>query len=130
MNTVGNRGLGESVWLGWFLASILTKFAPLCSARREEGRAERYRQVRETLTASMTLSYDSTGLSEFTYDPGTSDLTAQFSLWNSNLQGEVPQTETNDAGIGGEQGNDTDSNAEGDATCGPVPGPVHRRPGI
>ncbi len=30
MSTVGNKGKGESVWLGWFLYSILDKFIPIC----------------------------------------------------------------------------------------------------
>src|SRR5207253_8599766 len=30
MNRVGVGGKGESVWLGWFLCTILSGFAPLC----------------------------------------------------------------------------------------------------
>ncbi|TFG82853.1 MAG: glycosyl transferase, partial [Erysipelotrichales bacterium] len=30
MNTVGNQGKGESVWLGWFMSDTLKKFAALC----------------------------------------------------------------------------------------------------
>jgi cellobiose phosphorylase len=30
MNTVGNKGRGESVWLGWFLYTVLKKFIPIC----------------------------------------------------------------------------------------------------
>ena len=33
MNRVGHRGRGESVWLGWFLLTVLQKFAPLCERR-------------------------------------------------------------------------------------------------
>jgi len=42
MNTVGNNGRGESVWLGWFMYSILMKFAPICKDEGEEERANRY----------------------------------------------------------------------------------------
>jgi cellobiose phosphorylase len=42
MNNVGNKGKGESVWLGWFLYTVLMRFIPLCKARKDEERAERY----------------------------------------------------------------------------------------
>ena len=37
MNRVGHEGRGESVWLGWFLVTVLNEFAPLCERR---GRAD------------------------------------------------------------------------------------------
>ncbi len=39
MNRVGEKGEGESVWLGWFLHAALTAFAPLAPARGETERA-------------------------------------------------------------------------------------------
>lgn len=42
MNTVGNKGKGESVWLGWFLYSILNRFALLCDRMQEKDRGKRY----------------------------------------------------------------------------------------
>ncbi len=42
MNTVGNKGKGESVWLGWFLYSTMEKFIPLCIQRNDNERAQRY----------------------------------------------------------------------------------------
>jgi cyclic beta-1,2-glucan synthetase len=39
MNRVGERGLGESVWLGWFLHATLAAFASLAAARGEASRA-------------------------------------------------------------------------------------------
>ncbi|MDQ2087331.1 glucoamylase family protein [Herbivorax sp. ANBcel31] len=42
MNTVGNKGAGESVWLGWFLYSILNAFAPICERKGEKDRAKKY----------------------------------------------------------------------------------------
>jgi cellobiose phosphorylase len=44
MNTVGNKGKGESVWLGWFLYTILNNFIPICIRRGDKERAERYRK--------------------------------------------------------------------------------------
>jgi cyclic beta-1,2-glucan synthetase len=42
MNRVGEKGEGESVWLGWFLHAALTCFAPLALARDETARAENW----------------------------------------------------------------------------------------
>ncbi len=42
MNTVGNGGKGESVWLGWFLCTTLQKFIPLCRAMDYKEKAENY----------------------------------------------------------------------------------------
>ena len=39
MNRVGEKGAGESVWLGWFLHAALTAFIPLAEARQETVRA-------------------------------------------------------------------------------------------
>ncbi|MDT8871456.1 hypothetical protein RAA17_11195 [Komagataeibacter rhaeticus] len=39
MNRVGEKGQGESVWLGWFLHATLASFIPLARARRTCTRA-------------------------------------------------------------------------------------------
>ncbi|MUT64825.1 glucoamylase family protein [Paenibacillus sp. NEAU-GSW1] len=49
MNLVGEKGRGESVWLGWFLYEVLQRFGPICAERGEGERAERYKQAREKL---------------------------------------------------------------------------------
>jgi cellobiose phosphorylase len=41
MNRVGNEGRGESVWLAFFLYSVLTQFAELARGRRDLAFAER-----------------------------------------------------------------------------------------
>ena len=38
MNSVGDEGCGESVWLGFFLADILHHFIPICEVRGRDGR--------------------------------------------------------------------------------------------
>ena len=43
MNRVGHEGRGESVWLGWFLHSVLSALAPIADGRGERSRAERWR---------------------------------------------------------------------------------------
>jgi cyclic beta-1,2-glucan synthetase len=53
MNRVGDRGEGESVWLGWLLHSTLTAFAPLADARHETGRGAIWRAQAEALRASL-----------------------------------------------------------------------------
>lgn len=53
MNTVGNKGKGESVWLGWFLYSILLSFAPICRDMNEAYRAERYINIADEIKNSI-----------------------------------------------------------------------------
>ena len=53
MNRVGERGQGESVWLGWFLYATLTAFAPLATGRGEEVRAARWTAHAALLRESM-----------------------------------------------------------------------------
>jgi len=53
MNRVGERGKGESVWLGWLLHAALTAFAPLADARRETVRAATWRAHAAALQASL-----------------------------------------------------------------------------
>ena len=43
MNRVGQDGKGESVWLGWFLHTVLWEFAKFADARGEHQRAEKWR---------------------------------------------------------------------------------------
>ncbi len=40
MNRVGHLGRGESVWLGWFLISVVQGFAPLAHQRGDTARAQ------------------------------------------------------------------------------------------
>lgn len=49
MSTVGNKGKGESVWVGWFLITILEKFVDICKMKGDETKAEEYRTHREFL---------------------------------------------------------------------------------
>ncbi|SET37424.1 Cellobiose phosphorylase [Natronincola peptidivorans] len=53
MNTVGNKGKGESVWLGWFLYTILKGFAKLCDSMREEERGKRYIDYAKKIAESI-----------------------------------------------------------------------------
>ncbi|HEX3030683.1 MAG TPA: hypothetical protein VHS59_00340 [Bacillota bacterium] len=53
MNTVGNQGKGESVWLGWFLYTVLQKFIPICRAKQDEHRAKQYTQTAAALAEAI-----------------------------------------------------------------------------
>jgi len=53
MNKVGNKGKGESVWLGWFLSSILNSFIPICQKYGDEERAELYRKNLDNIVQSI-----------------------------------------------------------------------------
>jgi len=53
MNRVGREGRGESVWMGFFLSSILTDFIPLCEARGEHDRAAGYRAFQKELDEAL-----------------------------------------------------------------------------
>jgi cyclic beta-1,2-glucan synthetase len=53
MNRVGHEGRGESVWLGWFLHTVLAAFAPIAEARGERPRAERWRAHMKALRRAL-----------------------------------------------------------------------------
>lgn len=42
---VGNKGKGQSVWLGFFLYTIINRFLPIIEARGEKERLEKYNLV-------------------------------------------------------------------------------------
>jgi cyclic beta-1,2-glucan glucanotransferase len=53
MNRVGQQGKGESIWLGWFLHTILWEFAKIADARGEHQRAETWRLHVSALKAAL-----------------------------------------------------------------------------
>src|SRR5208282_393075 len=53
MNRVGEKGKGESIWLGWFLYSTLSDFAHLADTRGEEARAANWRRHAAALKQSL-----------------------------------------------------------------------------
>jgi len=53
MNRVGQQGKGESVWLGWFLHTVLWEFAKLAAQRGERARAEAWRLHVSALKAAI-----------------------------------------------------------------------------
>ncbi|HLE82797.1 MAG TPA: glucoamylase family protein, partial [Thermoanaerobaculia bacterium] len=53
MNRLGVEGRGESVWLGWFLCSVLRGFAPLCELRGDAERAAALRERARALAVAL-----------------------------------------------------------------------------
>ena len=52
-STVGNKGKGESVWLGFFLYYILDKFVPICVEQNDLKLANKYETIKEELRRSL-----------------------------------------------------------------------------
>ncbi|HET9521010.1 MAG TPA: glycosyl hydrolase family 65 protein, partial [Candidatus Limnocylindrales bacterium] len=53
MNRVGHEGRGESVWLGWFLSTVLAAFAPIAEARGDAEHAQRWRASLKSLRRAL-----------------------------------------------------------------------------
>lgn len=72
MNRVGWQGKGESIWLGWFLHTILFEFAKIADARREHKRAEAWRLHVTALKAALERDgWDGAWYRRAYYDDGT-----------------------------------------------------------
>jgi cyclic beta-1,2-glucan synthetase len=71
MNEVGSSGLGESVWLGWFLHTVLSEWAPLADARGEEKRAEAWRGSLSALAPALHDAWDGEWYRRAYFDDGT-----------------------------------------------------------
>ncbi|HEX7671387.1 MAG TPA: hypothetical protein VF395_17460, partial [Polyangiaceae bacterium] len=56
MNRVGGGEGGESVWLAWFLAKILTDFSPLATARGDGVRADAWKAELQHLAQAVDAS--------------------------------------------------------------------------
>jgi cyclic beta-1,2-glucan synthetase len=70
MNRVGHQGRGESVWLGWFLHTVLQQFIPLCETR-DPARAARYAGEARRLAGMLDRSWDGEWYRRGYYDDGT-----------------------------------------------------------
>ena len=55
-STVGNKGRGESVWLGFFLYIILENFILICYERNDEERAKKYEEIKQKLRKSLNTN--------------------------------------------------------------------------
>jgi cyclic beta-1,2-glucan synthetase len=70
MNRVGREGRGESAWTGFFLHAVLSEFGPLCEARGDPARAERYRDEARRLGTMLEQTWDGEWFRRGYYDDG------------------------------------------------------------
>jgi cellobiose phosphorylase len=71
MNAVGEKGRGESSWLGWFLLSTIDQFAPCAQQRGEKERAARWLDYADDLRGALELAWDGAWYRRGYYDDGT-----------------------------------------------------------
>ena len=70
MNRVGADGRGESVWLGFFVHTVLHDFMPICDSRGERALAARYRQQARHLSSRLEQAWDGEWYRRGYYDDG------------------------------------------------------------
>lgn len=72
MSRIGREGRGESVWMGFFLFTILNRWIPLCETHGESERVSKYSTYRdELLTAINDAGWDGDWYRRAYYDDGT-----------------------------------------------------------
>ncbi len=72
MSTVGNKGKGESVWLGWFLYNILENFQKACRYKKDEDRSQRYKEMLEYIRVNIEdNAWDGNWYRRAYFDDGT-----------------------------------------------------------
>ncbi|MCR1899749.1 DUF3131 domain-containing protein [Irregularibacter muris] len=72
MSTVGNKGKGESVWMGWFLYLILNKFIKVAQYKEDKERAEHYQKTAEWMLDNMEKNaWDGNWYRRAYFDDGT-----------------------------------------------------------
>ena len=72
MNRVGEKGRGESVWLGWFLLKTLRDFAPIAESRNDGARARDWLAHAGRLQAALNdRGWDGEWYRRGSFDDGT-----------------------------------------------------------
>jgi cyclic beta-1,2-glucan synthetase len=71
MNLVGSEGRGESVWLGWFLVSILRPFADVATTRGDAERAASWSAHAAGLATALEQAWDGDWYRRAYFDDGT-----------------------------------------------------------
>ena len=71
MNRVGHEGRGESVWLGWFLYTVLREFAAIAALRSDSSHASRWRAEAARLKGALELAWDGEWYRRAYFDDGT-----------------------------------------------------------
>jgi len=55
-STVGNKGRGESVWLGFFLSVILEGFIEICNEKHDYELSEKYEEIKNNLKKALNTN--------------------------------------------------------------------------
>lgn len=55
-SNVGNKGRGESVWLGFFLVTILENFIPICQEKEDDTLAQKYEEIKNNLKRALNTN--------------------------------------------------------------------------
>lgn len=55
-STVGNKGKGESVWLGFFLYTVLENFIPICKEKQDEKLVQKYEEIKMNLKKALNTN--------------------------------------------------------------------------
>ncbi len=72
LDSLGEGGRGESVWLAWFVFDIARRWAPLCIARGEDELAEWLTErARSIVEAAEAVAWDGSWYRRATFDDGT-----------------------------------------------------------
>lgn len=72
MNTVGNKGKGESVWLSMFMYKILTSFSSICKSRGKHDDADKYAEMASLLSKNIDENaWDGDWYKRAFFDDGT-----------------------------------------------------------
>jgi len=72
MNRVGHAGKGESVWMAWFLGSVIEKILPHCEADGDQVRIQKYKKHLLDLQNSIEdQGWDGQWYKRAFYDDGT-----------------------------------------------------------
>ena len=70
MDQVGVAGKGESVWLTWFAALVLRRYARVCEAMSDPERAGRYRETADSLVKAAEHCWDGAWFLRGYFDSG------------------------------------------------------------
>jgi cyclic beta-1,2-glucan synthetase len=69
---VGEKGKGESVWMGWFLCDVLNRFARVCEKSGDDKTARRFRsRAKKYAEAVEEFAWDGAWYRRATFDDGT-----------------------------------------------------------
>jgi len=72
LNRVGEKGLGESIWLAWFICDVLERFAKLCDTLSDPQRAQRYRLLAAGYASAVEqFGWDDNWYRRAFYDDGS-----------------------------------------------------------